>query len=266
MPTHCVSQLAAEQLKVVLTGDGGDELFAGYDKYKHFAPRAQGGGWQRDYFESISLLRHEEKTPLYADEMAQCAAQESFDLAAPLFERTAHLDGLNQMLAFDMHYLLSGNNLPKPDRMGMATSIEARTPFIDYRVMEYALSLPGHYKLRDGETKYILKKAMSEQIGENLAYRKKQMFTVPIGDWFAGEKGAFMESILTSNQFTARGLFQSTHIKRMIDEHRSGTGNHTRILRALIAIELWLRIFIDRDELTIPDYSTLGVMKEVASL
>ncbi len=257
MPTYCVSQLAAEHLKVVLTGDGSDELFAGYDKYKAFAP--EGEGWQQRYFESISLLSHAEKQALYGEEMAHLKTLESYQLADDFFARVKGWDGLNQMLAFDMEYLLSGNNLAKPDRMGMAVSIEARTPFMDYRVMEYALSLPGDYKLRDGETKYILKKAVSDLIGEDLAYRKKQMFTVPIGDWLSSSLSGFMQSMLCSNQFAARGLFDQAVVQRMVNEHRDGSANHTRILRALIAIELWYRIFIDRDELAPPSFEELGI-------
>ncbi len=256
LPTHAVSNLASQHLKVVLTGDGADELFAGYDKYKRVR---FDGDWQRDYFESISLLSHTEKQQLYGDTLHPYLQHDSYEHISPLLNKVKHWDSINQMLAIDMQFLLSGNNLPKPDRMGMAVSIEARTPFLDYRIMEYALSLPGNYKLRDNETKYILKQAVSDWIGEDLAYRKKQMFTVPIGDWFTTHLQDFIRSVLDSNRFAARGMFNSNTVQHMLNSHLAGTENHTRILRALVAIELWFRIFIDRDSLEIPSIEELGL-------
>ena len=138
MPTLRVCELAAKQVKVVLTGDGGDELFAGYDKYAQFFARPDAftqpsDAFERAYFDSISLFSPSDKMALYRPEVrAQLADIDSFRAAAaPWFEEARHFDRINQALYLDMQLLLSGNNLVKPDRMGMAVSIEARTPFLD---------------------------------------------------------------------------------------------------------------------------------------
>ncbi len=194
LPTYRVSELAVRDVKVVLTGDGADELFAGYDKYKDFFAQPDiasldDNTFQRRYFDSISLFSAEGKRNIYGMNMSTVAGRlDSFEVAKPWFEAVPHQDRINQALFLDMQLLLSGNNLVKPDRMGMAVSLEARTPFLDYRMMEFAFRMPGELKLKDGETKYLYKKAVKGLIGVDLAYRKKQMFTVPVGDWFRLEK------------------------------------------------------------------------------
>ncbi len=164
LPTLRVSELAAEQVKMVLTGDGSDELFAGYDKYvKAFSELPQGldeAGFRRAYFDSALTLFGEGDlhSRVYSKDMsAALDGCSTFDLINGHFDDAAHMDQVNQALYLDSALLLPGNNLVKPDRMGMAVSLEARTPFLDYRVVEHAFSLPGDLKLRDGRTKAILK-------------------------------------------------------------------------------------------------------------
>jgi asparagine synthase (glutamine-hydrolysing) len=155
--------------------------------------------------------------------------------------------------------LLSGNNLVKPDRMGMAVSLEARTPFLDYRMMELAFRMPGNLKLRDGETKYLYKKAVRGLIGDELAYRKKQMFTVPVGEWFRDTLAPFTEAVLLDAHTIARGLFRENVVRDMLTAHQHGDANHTREIRALIAVELWSRIFLDNDFQGMPALEQLGI-------
>lgn len=246
MPTLRVSELAARHVKVVLTGDGGDELFAGYDKYaEYFArpdaftqPEAQ---FQRSYFDAISLFTPQAKQALYRPETArQLRDVDSFDAAArPWFEQAAHFDRINQALYLDMQLLLCGNNLVKPDRMGMAVSIEARTPFLDWRMMEFAFRAPGRTKLSaSGDKKHWYKRAVAPLIGEDLAYRRKQMFTVPVGEWFRDESHAWLRQVLAASALLDE-LFAPAEIERMLVAHREGTANYTRELRALAAIALW---------------------------
>lgn len=267
MPTYEVAKLARNNVKVVLTGDGGDELFAGYDKYLDFAKRGFTGGWQRDYFEATSLLTHTKKTAIYSDAMrGQFAHLDSFEITEDWQSRYAHCDPINQMLAFDSTFLLAGNNLVKPDRMSMAASLEGRMPLLDPSIIDYVFALPGGLKMKDGVSKYIMKKAFAPLIGDSLAYRKKQMFTVPIGDWLKTTLAPLMQNLLGSNQFAARGLFDAAAIRRMMDEHISGAANHTRILRALMAIEIWFRLYIDAQTLTPPTWDDLGLaMPELAA-
>jgi asparagine synthase (glutamine-hydrolysing) len=245
MPTLRVSELAAKHVKVVLTGDGGDELFAGYEKYADFfaRPGAAGMGaadFQRAYFDSISLFTPAAKMGLYQPGVAsQLAAIDSFDAAAkPWFDESAHFDRLNQALYLDMQLLLSGNNLVKPDRMGMAVSIEARTPFLDWRMMEFAFRSRGTTKLDGGDKKHWYKKAVTPLIGQDLAYRKKQMFTVPVGEWFRTSSYPWLQQTLQGSELLRR-LFRPEAIEAMLSAHRDGTANHTRELRALAALALW---------------------------
>lgn len=249
LPTYKVSELAAKHVKMVLTGDGADELFGGYDKYVGFFSRpevAQMGAaeFERAYYHNISLFDDEAKRKLYGPQLArELADVDSFDVIKPLFQESSHQDRINQALYIDMQLLLSGNNLVKPDRMGMAVSLEARTPFLDYRMMEFAFRMPGHLKVRDGVSKYLYKKAVTPLIGEELAYRKKQMFTVPVGEWFKNELAGYVKEALIGPGNDVIDALESAPLAKMIDEHIHGTKNNTRELRALIAGSLWSRKF-----------------------
>ena len=246
MPMLRVSELAAKHVKVVLTGDGGDELFAGYDKYSAFfsQPDAQtlpAVDFQRRYFDSISLFSPEAKLSLYRPELRrQLESIDSFTVVAkPWFDEAQHFDRVNQALYLDMQLLLSGNNLVKPDRMGMAVSIEARTPFLDWRLMEFAFRSRGTTKLSpDGDKKHWFKRAAVPLIGEELAHRRKQMFTVPVGDWFKGDLHGWLRQTLGGSALLGE-LFEPTQFASMLDRHRDGSANFTRELRALAALALW---------------------------
>jgi asparagine synthase (glutamine-hydrolysing) len=245
MPTLRVSKLAANDVKVVLTGDGGDELFAGYDKYANYFARAEvasmgGDEFQCSYFDSVSLFSPDAKNALYRPGVAtQLAGIDSFEAAArPWFEEAQHFDRVNQALYMDMQLLLSGNNLVKPDRMGMAVSIEARTPFLDWRMMELAFRSRGATKLHGGDTKHWYRKTVEPLIGRELAHRKKQMFTVPVGEWFRDESHAWVRNLLQGSELVRR-LFRSERVDDLLDAHRDSRANHTRELRALAALALW---------------------------
>jgi asparagine synthase (glutamine-hydrolysing) len=245
MPTLRVSELAAKHVKVVLTGDGGDELFAGYDKYSDFFARPDAqtlpdAQFQRSYFDSISLFSGAAKQALYQPALAaQLQGVDSFDAAAKSwFGESSHFDRLNQALYLDMQLLLSGNNLVKPDRMGMAVSIEARTPFLDWRMMEFAFRSRGSTKLQGGDKKHWYKKAVTPLIGADLANRKKQMFTVPVGEWFKSSSYDWLRQTLLGSAFIGR-MFRAQALEEMLSAHRDGSANRTRELRALAALSLW---------------------------
>ncbi|WP_291012920.1 asparagine synthase (glutamine-hydrolyzing), partial [Hydrogenophaga sp.] len=212
LPTLKVSELAAKHVKVVLTGDGGDELFAGYDKYAQFFNRPESAtlpkaSFERGYFDSISLFSPQAKVALYRPEVrTRLNGIDSFLAAAqPWFAESQHFDRINQALYLDMQLLLSGNNLVKPDRMGMAVSIEARTPFLDWRLMEFAFRSRGITKLSaQGDKKHWFKRAAAPLIGEDLAHRKKQMFTVPVGDWFKGELHGWLRETRAGSEVMAQ--------------------------------------------------------------
>lgn len=248
LPTYQVSALAAKDVKMVLTGDGGDELFAGYEKYQSFfaseASRQGREEFQKSYFDSISLFTSQGKNAIYNSSFAsKMNGIDSYEIVKPLFEESQHWDRINQVLNIDMNLLLSGNNLVKPDRMGMAVSLEARTPFLDYRMMEMSFKIPGELKLKNNETKYILKKAVSNLIGKDLTYRKKQMFTVPIGDWFKKDLYDFCTKNLLSEKSFTLNFCNKDVVAKMIQDHSTGQKNHTREIRALLALEIWAKSF-----------------------
>jgi asparagine synthase (glutamine-hydrolysing) len=261
LPTYRVAELASRSVKMVLTGDGGDELFAGYDKYVGFFC-GEGGAcspavalpeleFRRGYGQVLTVFSTQERAALYGchasgnSPLRGLQPREPEQALAPLFEAFGHLDRLNQALAIDCQWLLPGNNLVKPDRMGMAVSLEARTPFLDVRMVELAFAMPGVLKLRDGESKWIFKRAVESLIGRDLAYRRKQMFTVPVGEWFKGHLAPVVREWLLGERTRGRGLFDPSAVERLVEQHISGSVNRTRELRLLIAIELWARTFLD---------------------
>ncbi|HDZ39944.1 MAG TPA: asparagine synthase (glutamine-hydrolyzing) [Marinobacter sp.] len=252
IPTDQVSAMAARDVKMVLTGDGGDELFAGYEKYLNLFP---GGGtshlkpgWEDDFVRSSGLLQGDQP-----DTLLTGALRDAFfdnDPYAPLTDeirRGAHHDPINQVLLGETLTLLPGNNLVKPDRMAMANSLEVRSPFLDYRMAEFAFTVPGAMKLAGGETKAIYKHAVEPLLGKKLTYRKKQMFTVPVGEWFRQALAGFCHDTLLDGRLEARGIVDTSIVSQMISSHIAGTQNNTRQLRALISLEIWFRLFIDND-------------------
>jgi len=256
MPTFKVAEMASADVKMVLTGDGADELFAGYDKYKNFFnyendnEQTEDSVFHKRYAQNLTLFNHSARNSLFSDGVNDELA--SFDVndkrLEPMFTKIAHMDHINQALYIDTMLLLSGNNLVKPDRMGMAASIENRAPFLDHRMIELAFKIPGKLKLKNGETKYIYKKAVSNLIGEHLTYRKKQMFTVPVGDWFKDKLRPLCEDLLLSEKTKARQYFDYEYVRKLLDEHCSEITNNTREIRALMAFEIWCRLFLDDEK------------------
>ncbi|MCP5086151.1 MAG: asparagine synthase (glutamine-hydrolyzing) [Rhodobacteraceae bacterium] len=252
MPMDMVSKLASREVKMVLTGDGGDELFAGYEKYLAVFPEGKTDhlkdGWQEAAVRSTGLLLGDQPANLLAGSLRD--AFFDTDPYRPLSDKIRNAGGqdpINQLLLAETTTLLPGNNLVKPDRMAMANSLEVRSPYLDYRMVELAFAIPGHLKLAGGQTKAVLKKAVQPLLGDQLTYRKKQMFTVPVGEWFRQALAGYCREVLLDGRLEARGLFKMPTISDMIDTHIAGTQNHTRQLRALISLEIWYRLFIDED-------------------
>lgn len=252
LPTYRVAKLASLDVKMVLTGDGADELFAGYDKYKTFFDNADvfelsDESFGESYAKNLSLFQHDEINAILSDRVKANTSDENVCLqrVKGLIGEVPQMDRINQSLYIDTQLLLSGNNLVKPDRMGMAVSIENRAPFLDYRMIELAFSIPGPLKLNKGVTKYIYKKAVKDLIGENLAYRKKQMFTVPVGEWFKTSLRELCEDLLLSKRSKGRNIFNYEVVDSLLADHCGNIKNNTREIRALMAFELWCREFID---------------------
>lgn len=252
MPTDQVSRVAARQVKMVLTGDGGDELFAGYEKYLDLFPGGNTDhltrGWENRFVRAAGLLQDDEPETLLTGPLAQAFGDtDPYHALSSQIRRAVNQDPINSVLFAETVTLLPGNNLVKPDRMAMANSLEVRSPFLDYRIAEFAFRMPGRLKLYGGETKWILKTAVEPLLGSSLTWRKKQMFTVPVGEWFRQALAGFCREVLLSGSLEARGIVDIRLVNRMIATHLAGTANYTRQLRALISLELWFRIFVDAD-------------------
>jgi asparagine synthase (glutamine-hydrolysing) len=249
IPTYALSQMAAQKVKVVVTGDGSDELFAGYERYAAFMEKHssdKNDEFEHAYFANQGLLAHKEKLALYTEQWQKYFEPlDSFYLMQKDFADVRSLYPVNRMSWIDMKWLLLGNNLIKPDRMGMAVGLEARVPFLDTRIIDMALSMPSSLKLRGSNGKYILKEAMRDLLPQDILQRPKQMFTVPIGEWFKHRLAPLLGEVLLSERAMSRGLFEYAAMQRLVTEHVNGKVNHTRILRALVALEIWCRLFID---------------------
>ena len=253
MPTDQVSRLAARRVKMVMTGDGGDELFAGYEKYLNLFP---GGdteqlpvNWEDSFVRASGLLQEDQAETLLSGELHEAFHDvDPYRALSQEIRRAEHQDPINRVLFAETSTLLPGNNLVKPDRMAMANSLEIRSPFLDFRMAEFAFEMPGDLKLRNGETKWIYKRAVEPLLGTELTWRKKQMFTVPIGEWFRSELANFCRDLLLDGRLETRGIIAMEKLSVMLEAHLAGNANYTRQLRALLSLEIWYRLFVDADE------------------
>jgi asparagine synthase (glutamine-hydrolysing) len=265
IPTYKVSKLASQKLKVVLTGDGGDEIFGGYEKYidfKYDSHESIDDNFSR-YLENNFVFNAQEKHDLFLNQHFpyQNNTQNFF---VDEYKTIFPTDFINKILHFDTNYLLEGNNLVKPDRMGMANSIEARYPLLDYRIVDYLFDFHSSQKISN-ITKIPLKKLLASTFNEDFINRKKQMFTVPIGEWFKGP--IFIDlfrKIINSKSFTERAIFNHDYLNKMISYHASGFQNNTRKIRLILIIELWFRIFIDEKFDNVPKIK--DIVKELSGI
>ncbi|HEX7734746.1 MAG TPA: asparagine synthase (glutamine-hydrolyzing) [Ktedonobacteraceae bacterium] len=276
---YLISRLARQYVKVVLSGEGGDELFAGYPKYA-------ADGLARYYHLVPPVLRHQLITPFLeclpygmrklktaaralADPPAQrwmnwfgvfhaslkerllaARVQNQVDMnASRIFQRWLDLypqrDDLSRMLYLDTKLWLPDNLLMKSDRMTMAASLEGRLPFLDEHLVSYAASMPSHLKVHGWQTKYILKRAYVDFLPADILKRRKMGFNVPTGTWFREGQRAFITDLLLSERLLSRELFNPACIEYLVHEHLAGRRNYQAQLFTLASLELWFRIFID---------------------
>jgi asparagine synthase (glutamine-hydrolysing) len=146
-----------------------------------------------------------------------------------------------------MKTYLPGDLLVKTDRMTMANSLEARCPFLDHELLEFACTIPSEFKLRGMTTKYILKRALQGIVPDKIIHRKKHGFGVPVGRWFRTSLKRYLHETLLSPEALSRGHFNERTLRRLIAEHDSGKRDHGHRLWALLTFEIWYRIFIDQD-------------------
>ncbi|MBU4310790.1 asparagine synthase (glutamine-hydrolyzing) [bacterium] len=280
IPTYLVSQLAREEVTVVLTGEGGDELFAGYRRYSldRLAPyysklpsmirkkmipilisklfpqgRYQQGieainqppGVQR-HLNWISKFSDETLENLYTKEVKEEIKRgELTSIFRSYFTLSQERDFLSRTLYCDIKTWLPDDLLVKIDRMSMATSLETRVPYLDHRIVELCTSMPIHLKLKGFTSKYILRKAFSSLIPEEILKRRKQGFTVPLTPWLRKELKEFAQEILSQNNIAKRGYFNYNYIKHILKEHFEGKRDYSREIWSLLVFELWSKAYIE---------------------
>ena len=280
IPTYMVSKLAREHVKVVLSGDGGDELFAGYTRYgvdrrrsrfahlplilrqgvmRPLSRRLPHGAWGRNflynvaldaidrYVDSISVFSELNKPSLYTgDFRRRLSMHESMtarfrDLAAGV----ATGEPLDGMLYLDSKTYLPGDILTKVDRMSMAVSLEARVPLLDHHLMEFVARMPASMKMRGLEAKHIFKRAVSDLVPREILDRPKQGFGMPLQQWINDQLRERMRETLLERRTRERGLIDERYVRRLLDEHERNRRDHSAQLWALFMLEEWHRIFAD---------------------
>ncbi len=163
------------------------------------------------------------------------------------FDRVQNVDPIGKLLYVNTKTYLPGDLLVKTDRMSMANSLEARCPFLDQQLVEFAAQIPTDLKLRGLTKKYILKKALQEIVPREILHRKKHGFGVPVGRWFQTQLKHYVREMLLNPQALRRGYFKEEPLRRLIDEHQGRKRDHGHKLWALLTFEMWHRVFIDRD-------------------
>src|SRR5579875_1612755 len=293
---YLVSKLARQHVKVVLSGEGGDELFAGYPKYVvdwlaryyHIIPTSVRNQLIQPLLERLPYSMRKLKTAARnlsypAPERWMCwfgifngalkeqllapETKAAIDMdASREFRRwldgNPQRDNLSAMLYLDTKIWLPDNLLMKGDKMTMAASLEARIPLLDYRLTEYAASIPSHLKIKSLKTKYMLKRAFADFLPEAILTREKMGFNVPTGIWFREGQRGLISRLLLSERARERGYFNDAFIGRMLRDHLEGRTNYQAQLFTLASLELWFRVFIDPPTLAKPEYSVEELLAE----
>ena len=278
IPTWYVSEIARRHVTVVLSGDGGDELFGGYDRYLPH-PRvarfdkaplpglraAAALAWPllphgtrgknflrhvaRDpagrYLDSITFFQPDERAALYAEGARAALASRAEAAMWPRFDRFSGLPHDSRMMRFDFETYLPEDVLTKVDRMSMAHSIESRVPLLDNHVIDFAATLPSRFKIKDGRRKHVLKETLRPLLPAGILDRRKQGFGIPLGTWFRGGLTGLFSDVLESPRARQRGYFEPAFVSRLLKEHLAGQRDHTLRLWQLTVFELWHRQYLD---------------------
>jgi asparagine synthase (glutamine-hydrolysing) len=283
---YLVARLARQHVTVALSGEGGDELFAGYPKYlldsfsryyqrlpahmrnafmapllerlpyfmRKFSLAASALNepiprrWINWFGTFSATLKQQLLTPAWQARVDMDAGR----IFAEVLARSPQFDDLASMLYLDTVVWLPDDLLMKNDKMTMAASLEARMPLLDEELMTYAASIPSQEKVRGWQTKYLLKQAYADFLPSTILQRKKMGFNVPVGNWFRAACYPYLRNLLLSPRARGRGIFQMATVERLLEEHREGRINHQARLFALASLEHWFRVYIDPPTLAMP--------------
>jgi len=279
IPSFQVARITRPHVTVVLNGDGGDECFGGYERYRlarfspyfrlprplrrlgftlarpatrrlHLATRllqSQPDDQAEAYFATLIHATGPLKAELYADARLRAEAEHPAPPLRDLRRYASTLPSyLDLMLATDTAHYLPDDLLVKMDVATMAHSLEARSPFLDQEVLQFAAAVPARWKRRGGRGKLLLKSALKDLLPAEIIERPKMGFGVPLGDWL---RTSFRERVydsVLSERALARGYFDPTILRRLVDDHMAGSDRHQYVLWDLLQLELWHQAFIDR--------------------
>ena len=275
--THLVAALARKHVKMVLTGEGGDELFAGYARYAGeqysghagLIPRPIRGlmrsvvgklpGWRRQKIALHALLQSDEVArfsnwfPMFNGDMKEKVVAQSLrpmmtNTVDSFAQHLAKCNGttpLERMLYVDTKTWLPDYLLLRGDKLTMANSIEGRVPLLDHKVVEFACSLNDDKKLNGSTRKYLLKKVAARLLPEKIINRKKQGFPIPIERWLRKEAREMMRDLLSPESLNNRGLFDTAAVSKLMQLHETGYADYSTELWGLMSLEIWQRQFID---------------------
>ena len=280
IPTFMVSKLARDHVTVALSGDGGDELFAGYTHYvvqqsrrtvsslpkalregvmRPLSYHLPHGAWGRNYLHNISLdpidryldslsyFTHLGRKALYTPEFMN--ALPSTDGVAQRFRdygnRVKTSEPLDRFLYIDGKTYLPGDILTKVDRMSMATSLEVRVPLLDHKLIDFVTKVPASLKLAGTKTKYLLKRVARDLIPAEILDRPKQGFGIPLEQWINRQLRDQIRDILNEPRTRQRGHVNYDYVDLILNEHHKGRRDHSQSLWSLLILELWHRRYLD---------------------
>jgi asparagine synthase (glutamine-hydrolysing) len=282
-PTYLVSKMAREEVTVSLSGDGGDEVFGGYDHYlaqnlstrfygpigrllpaldRLLSPREEKQGLVNRvkrfsegfnyaagdrHFRWMQFMTADQKRSLYSDTLMRSDFLTPLHTRQPFadhFRASEQFDGINRDLFLDLKTYLPDNILVKVDRMSMATSLEARVPLLDKKLVEFAFSLPSRLKIKGRSGKWILKEAMRGILPEEILQRGKKGFSIPIKNWLRTDLQPLVQKHLTPSAIGRFGYFRPETVGIWVDEHMRGRRDHAHRLWALIQFSLWAERFL----------------------
>lgn len=276
IPISLLSRLARSKVTVVLSGEGADEVFAGYPKYAFERAWGLAGGLVprsllrplaarmpfalrrlqlalETVAEEDPLDRHAawfgaflpgEREALFTPELAELASPHVS--VAPALAGRRLPSAVEEAQFLDTRFWLPGNLLLRGDRMTMAHSLELRCPFLDYRIVELGARLPLDLKVRGSSGKLILKRLAARRLPKHIVHRRKWGFKVPLAEWFRTSLAGLLQDVLLSPAALGRGYFREKELRRLIDVHLSGRRNYEKQLWILLLLELWHVMFIDR--------------------
>ena len=279
--TYLVAEFARRDVKVILSGVGGDELFGGYRRYlgEHYMryvnwlpqPVKRGAAWLADMLPSdrhskwlnYSRLaknflgaaaapfaeRYRAYVGVYSAEEASAMMlrppKQRLDAIAESFARVGGEDALARMFAVDASTQMPDDLLMLTDKMTMATSLECRVPLLDHQLVELAAAIPASVKVAGGELKSLMKRALADVLPPEVLHRPKRGFGAPMGAWLKGALANMLESALSRASIESRGLLHAAPIARLIADHRANRIDGTDKLLALLNLEIWCRVYLD---------------------